>query len=147
MHRESKNNHIIKLYGKSKGQKHRTCTPSSKNIEKSQAEVRLIAKECRVTDERQTLIENLNRHVFAHANQPFSLMLIMDESKHAGIDVRLTAEEIKFLRQYADPPAVDFVEEAMTEVSIANRELTSFKLRLRLEAATLHESEDGARGV
>ena len=83
-------------------------------------------------NECQTLIENLNRDVFVRANQPFTLGLEMDKSEFAGDDVRLTAREIKFLRRNADPPAIDFVE-AMTEVSIANHELTSFKLRLRLE--------------
>ena len=58
----------------------------------------------------------------------------MNESQHGSDDIKLTAAEIKFLRKYADPPAIDFVQEAMTEISIANRELTSFKLHLRLEA-------------
>ena len=97
-------------------------------------QARQITKESRVTKECSSLVDNLNEHVFARAKQPFRLVLTMDESQGAINDVKLSAKEIGFLHKYADPPAVDFVE-AMTDISIANRELQSFKLGLRLEPA------------
>jgi hypothetical protein len=130
---KSNSNRIVKVCGKNKAVADTSSKLSTKNIRN--LHTGLVQKECSITDESKSLIDNLNRDVFACANQPFSLALTMDESTSADNDVRLTAEEIKFLRKHADPPAIDFVEQAMTEISIANRELQSFKLGLKLEPA------------
>jgi hypothetical protein len=127
----SKNYHTHKRFVKSKDETRRTCTVSSQNIENLQA--RRIIKECKATNDCQRLVDNLNEGIFARANQPYRLALFMDESILADNYCRLATKEINFLRKYADPPAIYFVEEALHEVSVLNCELISFKLRLRLE--------------
>jgi hypothetical protein len=105
-------------------------TENIKNLE-----CRQIAKECSITNQCKTFVDDINLHIFACVNQPFRLALFMDESADARNDVRLSMKENLFLRNNADPPAVDFVEEVLEQISIANRDLKSFKLDLKLEPA------------
>ena len=96
------------------------------------AEVRQINKEVDVTNFLAEYIEHLNGDVLTH--QVFKLGLQMDESDTAKDNVNIDSRERKFLRKYADPMAVDFVNSALRILRISNRRiLRNFKLRLIVE--------------
>jgi hypothetical protein len=66
-----------------------------------------------------TYFEDLNESVFARADQPFRIGLIIDESPNAANDVTLPKQAIKFLSKHADSPAPDFVDSTIEKLKIA----------------------------
>jgi hypothetical protein len=103
----------------------------AKNYEK-RTSVSQIVQETRVCDYAASYCEDVNQYVLARADQPFRILLQIDEADNASNDVCLSNEERRYLNSVADPPAIDFVDSAIEKLKIANKMLRSFKLRLTI---------------